>query len=249
VDYFIFNLNRGYADYYASAMAVLLRSLGIPSRVAVGYVAGEWDTDKEYYVVRETHAHAWTEVFFPGYGWIEFNPSPNWPTVPRAFSSTGDRSADSDDEDPYDGMFPDDDESLDPDSLMDMPIDGGSAISQFLLVLGAVVAAGGGLFALVRFAWLRGLARLTFAAQQYEKMCRLALFARLSPRQSDTPWEYARALSARVPEAGPSIRTITGGYTRSVYGNQEPEMEERAGLDRAWREVRGRLLRRFFKRR
>lgn len=247
VDYFIFNLNRGYADYYASAMAVLLRTLGIPSRVAVGYVAGEWDTDKEYYVVRETHAHAWTEVFFPGYGWIEFNPSPNWPTVPRAFSSTPNPN-NFEDEDDFDfGMEDFDDESMGDPGAMDIPADG-AGIPQFLLILGAVVAGGAGLFGLLRFEWLRGLARLTFAAQTYEKMCRLALLARLSPRQSGTPWEYARALSARVPEAAPSIRTITGGYTRSVYGNQEMGTDERQGLDRAWREVRGRLLKRFFKR-
>lgn len=66
---------QGYCEQYAGTMAVMLRSLDIPARVAVGYTAGQRVTDGEY-LVRERNAHAWVEVLFPGYGWIRFEPTP-----------------------------------------------------------------------------------------------------------------------------------------------------------------------------
>jgi transglutaminase-like putative cysteine protease len=75
VDYLLFVARRGYCDYFASAMSVLLRSVGIPSRIVVGYVMH--DTDRTgLFQVRERDAHAWTEVFFPGFGWQRFDATP-----------------------------------------------------------------------------------------------------------------------------------------------------------------------------
>ena len=79
VDYFLFDLRQGYCDYYASAMVVMARSLGIPARLAVGYAPGEYDARKDRLVVREKDAHAWPELYFPGYGWIPFEPTPARP--------------------------------------------------------------------------------------------------------------------------------------------------------------------------
>jgi transglutaminase-like putative cysteine protease len=75
VDYVLFDLRQGYCDYYASAMVVLLRALGIPGRMAAGYAQGEYDYAKRAFVVRQRDAHAWPEVFFPHYGWVEFEPT------------------------------------------------------------------------------------------------------------------------------------------------------------------------------
>src|SRR3970282_945411 len=73
VDFFLFDPagQVGYCEYFASAMAVMARSLGLPSRVAVGYAPGERLEDGVYQY-REKNAHAWAEVFFPGYGWQSF---------------------------------------------------------------------------------------------------------------------------------------------------------------------------------
>ncbi|MFM9105900.1 MAG: transglutaminase-like domain-containing protein, partial [Chloroflexota bacterium] len=74
VDYVLFDSREGYCEYYASAMAVMLRSQGIPARVVGGYYPAAWDTTEGGYLYREKNAHLWVEVFFPGYGWIPFEP-------------------------------------------------------------------------------------------------------------------------------------------------------------------------------
>ena len=79
VDYFLFDLRRGYCDYYASAMVVMARGLGIPARLAVGYAPGEYDARRDRLVVREKDAHSWPELYFPGYGWVPFEPTPARP--------------------------------------------------------------------------------------------------------------------------------------------------------------------------
>ena len=73
VDFFLFDEQGrvGYCEYYASAMVLMTRSLGIPARVAVGYAPGE-RSETGSYLVRARHAHAWAEVYFPGYGWQIF---------------------------------------------------------------------------------------------------------------------------------------------------------------------------------
>ena len=73
---FLFNVRRGYCEQFASVFAAMVRSLGIPARVAVGYTWGTWNPDRQEYVVRGHHAHAWPEVYFAGVGWVAFEPTP-----------------------------------------------------------------------------------------------------------------------------------------------------------------------------
>ncbi len=75
IDWFIFDYRVGFCNYYASAEVILLRILGIPARMAVGYANGLYDDATGIYEVRGGDAHAWPEVFFPGYGWVEFEPT------------------------------------------------------------------------------------------------------------------------------------------------------------------------------
>ncbi len=74
VDYFLFDLQKGYCDYYASAMVVLARSLGLPARMATGFLAQPVD-DNGLQTIRQIHAHSWAEIYFEPYGWIEFEPT------------------------------------------------------------------------------------------------------------------------------------------------------------------------------
>ncbi|HEX9108002.1 MAG TPA: transglutaminase-like domain-containing protein, partial [Longimicrobiales bacterium] len=76
VDYFLFDLKKGYCDYFATAMAVLARTAGIPARLVVGYAPGQYDPAERTFTVRESDAHSWTELYFPGYGWVEFDSTP-----------------------------------------------------------------------------------------------------------------------------------------------------------------------------
>lgn len=78
VDFFLFELQSGYCDYYASAMAVMARSLGLPARVASGFLAQPAD-DQGLQTIYQINAHSWAEIYFAGYGWIEFEPTAAFP--------------------------------------------------------------------------------------------------------------------------------------------------------------------------
>jgi len=76
---FVTQTRRGYCQFFAGAMALMLRYLGIPSRVAVGFAGGTYDARKHAYVITDREAHAWVEVWFKGYGWLPFDPTPPSP--------------------------------------------------------------------------------------------------------------------------------------------------------------------------
>jgi hypothetical protein len=80
---FLFIRKTGYCEHYASAMVVLLRTLGIPARLATGFLPGEWNDFGQYYTVRKLDAHAWVEVYFPASGWVTFDPTPSVIGAPR----------------------------------------------------------------------------------------------------------------------------------------------------------------------
>jgi transglutaminase-like putative cysteine protease len=75
VDYFLFDLQKGYCDYYASAMVVLARASGLPARLAVGYTTGSYDYTRQVFVVSEANAHAWPEIYLEPIGWVPFEPT------------------------------------------------------------------------------------------------------------------------------------------------------------------------------
>ncbi|GAB4523646.1 MAG: hypothetical protein Fur0018_06560 [Anaerolineales bacterium] len=105
VDWLLFDYRKGFCNYYATAEVVLLRSLGIPARLAVGYAQGEYHTlqsgdagerpnlpeggqnfrqsERAEYIVRQKDLHAWPEVYFPGIGWVEFEPTANQDPILR----------------------------------------------------------------------------------------------------------------------------------------------------------------------
>jgi transglutaminase-like putative cysteine protease len=73
---FLFERKQGHCEYFASSMAVMLRTLGIPSRVVNGFRSDEFNDVTGNYVVRAKNAHSWVEAYFPGYGWVTFDPTP-----------------------------------------------------------------------------------------------------------------------------------------------------------------------------
>jgi hypothetical protein len=80
---FLFERKQGHCEYFASSMAVMLRSLGIPSRIVNGFTTGEFNDLTSQYVVRASDAHSWIEAFFAGHGWIAFDPTPGGIAAPR----------------------------------------------------------------------------------------------------------------------------------------------------------------------
>ena len=73
---FLFERKQGHCEYFASSMAVMLRTLGIPSRIVNGFRGGEFNDLTGQYLIRASNAHSWVEAFFPGFGWISFDPTP-----------------------------------------------------------------------------------------------------------------------------------------------------------------------------
>jgi transglutaminase-like putative cysteine protease len=88
IEWFLFDLKRGYCNYYATAQVLMLRSIGIPARLVAGFAEGELQEGSNLYFVRHREAHAWPEVYFEGYGWVEFEPTVS--QAPREFLLGGD---------------------------------------------------------------------------------------------------------------------------------------------------------------
>jgi protein-glutamine gamma-glutamyltransferase len=82
VDWFLFDAKIGYCEQFATAEVLMLRSLGIPARLATGYSTGDYDPVLNQSIVREHDAHAWVEVWFSGHGWVPVDPSPGFAALP-----------------------------------------------------------------------------------------------------------------------------------------------------------------------
>jgi transglutaminase-like putative cysteine protease len=85
--HFLFETRAGHCEYFASAMTVMLRTQGIPAREVNGFLPGEFNELGGDYIVRASDAHSWVEAYFPGSGWIVFDPTPDAPAVSTSFFS------------------------------------------------------------------------------------------------------------------------------------------------------------------
>ena len=81
IDEFLFTRKTGYCEHYATAMVLMLRSVGIPARLVTGFLATEWNEFGNYYTVRQRDAHAWVEVYYPQSGWVTMDPTPSNPAA------------------------------------------------------------------------------------------------------------------------------------------------------------------------
>lgn len=90
IDYFLFEAKRGYCEHFATALTVMARSVGVPARLVTGYLPGRYNPFTGFWDVRTSDAHAWTEVFIAGVGWVPFDATPGSPN-PTEF--TEDQSA------------------------------------------------------------------------------------------------------------------------------------------------------------
>ena len=88
---FVTGTRRGYCQHFAGAMALMLRYLGIPARVAAGFTSGVYDKEREQWSVYDRDAHTWVEVWFDGFGWLPFDPTPNRGTLAGPYSASSTR--------------------------------------------------------------------------------------------------------------------------------------------------------------
>ncbi len=246
VDYFLFELKADFCEYFASSMAVLLREVGVPSRVVEGFTAGEIDPSGRY-AVRELNAHAWVEAYFPGYGWIEFEPTPSElpfdrAEAPAAVGTNPDGTPKNPNGRENSSGLAGRDNEPDPGvgGVDDAPPSGvGGALVRTidprpgLAVLSALLIA---LFiGLVRFEMrFRGLGTIDTA---WGKTRLLGAYAGHAARPSQTPYEYADAMGREIPDVHESLRTIANARVQDRYSPQGATDAERAAAAAAWRKV------------
>ncbi len=255
----------GYYDYHASAMAVLLRSLGIPARISTGFVLTEdnFDVRTRTYIVRGRHAFSWVEVYFPQYGWVDFDPTPL--ETPTDFDGiAGTRAAAQrfrpftsdvfsiDEEDDLlefgslelllQGAELDDLTDIDLGTSRDDNGIGGWSILGPVLGL-AVLSLIGGSGAVVWFWPLRSLGP---AERSWKATQRLAGWVGHPVNPTQTPTEFADVLG-RVICAEDGTNTLAEHYTRVRFGRKRLNDADTAEIKQAWRVVRGRLVRRLLR--
>ncbi len=261
VDFFLFDSRQGYCDYFSSAMVVLLRSIGVPARVVAGYLPGYWDMNRQAYVVRESDSHSWPEVYFPGYGWIEFEPTAAAPQVRRAETvAEAIQLEQSDATDPAAGSP--NVAGNEPQLLEDA--EGATSLNPADSAGGADNAAGqseggwrlpslprevvlGILAALLTAAtalrvagllWQRHFRGLLPPEAAYDKVAHVAGWFGSAPQPQQTPFEYAESLARLVPGAAYAIRRISVAYVRHRFGRDRGEATDGRELEDAWRALR-----------
>lgn len=265
VDYFLFDLQRGYCTYYATAMAVMLRELGIPTRLVEGFAVPssaqytEGADGLRSYSVLNSMAHAWVEAYFPGYGWITFEPTPrgDLPLIDRSVPAPATDSA----SDPLTGG--DDLPFGDPDDLLEDDFDEAFA--------GGAGTGGAGLensrqlpWGLTLLAALAGLIYMGYRRIQsqdripskeegqvvQEAWTRsgslLALF-NLGRRPDQTPREYARVLGQQWSSLQEPAERVADDYTYARFGPPHSPLDtEAAGRARQlWEKVQEAVFNRF----
>ena len=227
VDYFLFESKIGYCDDFATAMTVMLRTQGIPARYVQGYTGGDRDPARGDYVVRESMAHSWVEVFFDGYGWQRFEPTPAGYT--RVVDRRAPADADTDITLVPTMTRPDDllnQSNLDNDLERFEPPDdtaGGAAQTTVeipwptiitLLVVGGLIYAGW-------FGWQR-MPIMQRARWFYHILIQLYQSVVFNVSSSTTPLELAQITANELPAISLDVDAFCQAYNHAFYANRQP---------------------------
>jgi transglutaminase-like putative cysteine protease len=248
VDYTLFDRPEGYCNYYASAMAVLARAIGIPARIASGYAFGEYK-DGAFHVV-ETNAHSWPELYFPTYGWIEFEPTASQPTIERP-KKTEPGSTPEPEFDPNLASRRRSRRELEEDVDLgfgeSVPRRPGLPAPRDLALIGGGLIALIGLGATIRVIVIRArrFARLAPAARVYEAMLIRARWLGIREDKSATAFERAQRLGMTLSNARRAVERVADLYMHERYGARPLDPVERASLVVAWDTIRAEWRRGF----
>ncbi len=238
VDYFLFDSLEGVCTEFASALAVMLRAVGIPARLTTGYLEGDFDEKTGSYLLRIRDYHARTEVYFPGYGWIEFSATPVGENIGAVIGATIETSAEI--HDPVFSAVEEDLRNLDSgffgqlDTTTARESLPGPQLYVYFVVIGIPVA----LVLVVRSGyalWLRVLKRVDDPAEVYQRMCRLASWGKAGPMVQETPLEYCARLALALPLQTASIDTIAEAYIETRFSTRrELGRLQKSRLQKAW---------------
>jgi len=251
-DWFLFDPKGqvGFCQYYATAMAVMARSLGLPARVAAGFAPGQALT-KNLFQYRESNAHVWAQIYFPGYGWQNFEATKSIPPVLRAAGgsqtvapppNSGSSHADF--------QIRVDNPNQDFASSSVRPIPGGAVGAtdatagpdaaqggNLLVILAIVVVATGVIVWRLR----RSGRRIRFLPpgdRQWAMLLLAADRAGVRQRPSETDYEYAGWLEEQIPARRPEIQTIARAKVYGSYSGRGMTAEAVEHMQMAWKRLR-----------
>ena len=199
-DYFLFELQEGYCDYYATSMTVLARAVGLPARFVIGYAPGNYDIASAAYFVTEAEAHSWTQIYFPDVGWVDFEPTAGRPAIVRVSESaeTTNRSVPFEDPNASDEIAP---------LASNRPfwqVGSLPSVHPFWWGLLALVA----LFVVANYDFwrLRLLKPATLTDTLYNRLTTRASQIGLALEPGATPYEFARRFVAHIQREIPHSR-------------------------------------------
>lgn len=240
---------QGFCQYYAPTMAVILRDLGVPTRIVEGFLPGEREGGNE--ILRNNNAHAWVEVYFPGYDWVPFDPTgANNPVQMAAALPSGVPVPSRTPKPSASGLAGQATIPIGHGNETDPggPAGGGAAraslgplIAVGILLLIVVVAA-------AVIAYRRGPRGATTADAAYGMVTRIASRLGFGPRPNQTVYEYAGVLGEVLPDARPELQTVAEAKVESVYARQVLDSDRIQRLRDAQRRLRVSLLRLAFRR-
>jgi transglutaminase-like putative cysteine protease len=235
VDYFLFDLRKGYCDYYASAMVVMVRAAGIPARLAVGYASGTYNIKTQRFMVTQADAHSWVDVYFPGIGWVPFEPTASSPEINRSAQPT---------QEPTPSVTP---VKVPPSPGISLP---NRAIGAYVLV--GMIALGGSIWAIYDEIFLSQLRPRRAAAEIYRRMCSYGSLFKVHIQNGQTPYEYSNVLSASLEKTVPTrpvaagrisaqVEALTQGIVRLSYRPSEAGEAAKAEILSQWKSLRWQL--------
>jgi hypothetical protein len=243
-------MKTGFCQWYATTMAVFLRQLDIPARYVEGYLQGEPDgSDPRKRTVKSSDGHAWVQVYFPNFGWVDFDPtgSPDQEAAPRiapipsgvpvasgAPNPSGSAAGAAIPSIPRDEADAGPGGSVEPRSQNQAPIGLFIGITIMLVVIVGSLAA---------VAWRRGPRGPISADDAYGSIARLASRLGFGPRPTQTVYEYAGALADELPMVRPELETVAQAKVEVAYGGRLLPDEQLASLRHAHRRLRVQLLR------
>ncbi len=242
VEAFLFKHKGGYPDHFSTTLTIMLRSIGIPARLVVGFGTGEFNPFTGYYVVKNTDAYAMTEVFFPKYGWFTFDPIPGHELIPQSVEESQTFGVLRQFWQWVAGWLPSPVTSL-LGTVWNLII---GSLGQVVSWLWAIVSNGwAGFFtglilaiALAFLGWLgwtqwrtwryrRWLADLPPMESLYQQMLRVLGAKGYAKHPAQTPLEYARvSREQQSPASAEVIDEISQAYVRWRYGGQTPNMKQ-----------------------
>jgi hypothetical protein len=257
VDHVLFTTQQGYCEYYASAFIVLARANGLPTRMVTGFFPSD-ESIEGGYLYRERQAHAWPEVYFPGYGWVGFEPTAargvfqrDPADAPPSAAGTGNIPEDRRGE----GLVGQGLDAGDIDFLeenLGLPTGEGVVgqgqndtnwrsvvmrVTPLLILLGILVVA---------YFWLRGLRGLSPAAAMYTRAARGASWSGVHREPAMTANEYAQAISESVPGSRQPVNYLADLYVRETYSPRKASQSDLLRARQAWLRLRGLLLKNVF---